>query len=71
MTYLLTTWTLAPGAGGQAYVHGGGGGGVMVNGAGPESDQYHGQGYGGGGNGYGSYLYGLQGVILMELVPLE
>ena len=43
----------------------------MVSGSGPESDEYHGQGYGGGSNGYGSYLYGLHGVILMELLPLE
>lgn len=69
--YILTSWTLTPGAGGDyyspsQYLGGGGGGGVMVNGLGPEATHYHGRGYGGGGGGFSKY--GLQGVILLEVV---
>ena len=67
--YTFTTWSLAPGAGGEVYYlfYGGGGGGVMVDGAGPEASQYQGQGYGGGGNGYPDYGDGLPGLILLEI----
>ena len=44
-----------------SYCYGGGGGGVMVDGAGPDTDQYTGQGFGGGGNGF--YNNNLQGLV--------
>ena len=37
----------------------------MVDGTGPEANQYQGQGFGGGGNGLGAY--GMQGLILLEI----
>ena len=64
----FTTWTLAPGHGGQQRSYnGGGGGGITVDGAAPgrPSDQV-GQGYGGGGSGDSSYGDGMPGVILLE-----
>ena len=70
--YVFTTWTLTPGAGGVHYNSsrclGGGGGGVMVDGTGPHTDQYKGQGYGGGGNGKTGAGNGLQGLILLEIL---
>ena len=73
-TYDLSSWTLSPGAGGELYTGncydgcGGGGGGVLVDQAGPDTNEYTGQGYGGGGNGRNmdECKYGLQGVILLE-----
>ena len=44
---------------------GGGGGGVLVDGEGPASSVYNGQGYGGGGCAYGGATH--QGVILLEI----
>ena len=69
--YIFSSWTLTPGAGGKFQDDfydnfGGGGGGVMVDGAGPQANEFQGQGYGGGGDGGG--LHGLQGVILLEVV---
>ena len=49
------------------YYLGGGGGGLMVDGTGPESSNYQGQGFGGGGNGYTDYGDGLPGLILLEI----
>ena len=70
--YSFTTWTLAPGDGGVQYANGcgGGGGGILVDGEGPQSSEYRGQGYGGGaagGTGDVSDEAGLQGVILIEI----
>ena len=44
----------------------------MVDGAGPDTNQYTGQGYGGGGNGVTQigYEYGLQGLVLLEISAL-
>ena len=52
--------------------YGGGGGGVMVDGAGPDTNQFKGQGFGGGGggNGYNGYN-GLQGLVLLEISPTQ
>ena len=70
--FMMSSWTLSPGAGGKFYEeifgdnhYGGGGGGVTVYGEGPYASEYQGQGYGGGGSGY-SYTNGLQGVVLLE-----
>ena len=66
--YTFRDWLLTPGSGGQPYGtsnRGGGGGGLMVDGTGPEANQYQGQGFGGGGNGLGAY--GLPGLILLEI----
>ena len=70
--YVFTAWTLTPGAGGIHYedgCYGGGGGGVMVDGAGPDTDQYTGQGFGGGGSGRGTN--GLEGLVLLEISPTQ
>ena len=79
--YRLDNWKLSPGEGGQGWVDptsdpaepywcGGGGGGVLINGRGPERESKSiGQGYGGGGaTNNGSWIHGLPGVILMEIV---
>ena len=78
--YILKNWKLSPGEGGQGWVDptsdpaepyrcGGGGGGVLINGHGPERESKAvGQGYGGGGANNGSWIHGLPGVILMEIV---
>ena len=70
--YSFTTWTLAPGDGGVQYSNGcgGGGGGILVDGEGPRSSEYRGQGYGGGAAGCTGDVSdeaGLQGVILIEI----
>ena len=70
--YSFTTWTLAPGDGGVQYANGcgGGGGGILVDGEGPQSSEYRGQGYGGGAAGCTGDVgdeAGLQGVILIEI----
>ena len=68
----LETFALSAGAGGKKFLtaggkQGGGGGGVLVDGEGPQDNDYgndyNGQGYGGGGD----YLAGYQGVVLMEI----
>ena len=41
----------------------------MVDGAGPDTDQYTGQGFGGGGNGF--YNNNLQGLVLLEISPTQ
>ena len=66
----LKSFHLTPGAGGQKHVakkkcYGGGGGGVLVDGEGPQSSRFSGQGYGGG-NSQWSGDAG-PGVILVEI----
>ena len=39
----------------------------MVDGSGPEANQYQGQGFGGGANGNSNFGDGLQGLILLEI----
>ena len=69
-TYTFRTWTLTPGAGGgRSEDNAGGGGGVLVDGAGPDANNYQGRGFGGGGSGYNDD--GLQGVILIEITSDE
>ena len=41
----------------------------MVDGAGPDTDQYTGQGFGGGGSGRGTN--GLEGLVLLEISPTQ
>ena len=68
--YIFTKWKLTPGDGGSHYdYYGGGGGGVMVDGSGPGTVEYKGQGYGGGGNGItmSGYEIGLPGLVLLEI----
>ena len=73
--YVFRAWSLAPGAGGDhgecgfGPQCGGGGGGVMVDGAGPGTDKYRGQGYGGGGSGIvnSGYYTGHKGLVLLEI----
>merc|ERR1711973_290765 len=73
-SYRMDKFKLSPGQGGMAYrsdkygyVYGGGGGGILVDGAGPTTDGYAGQGYGAGGG--GRYVTsGLSGVVLIETV---
>ena len=71
--YVFSAWSLSPGKGGKIHTGcttacGGGGGGVLVDGKGPESSEYKGQGFGGGGSGASSSQFGLQGLILLELM---
>ena len=40
---------------------------LMVDGSGPEANQYQGQGFGGGANGNSNFGDGLQGLILLEI----
>ena len=69
----MDKFKLSPGQGGMAYrqsngyVFGGGGGGILVDGAGPTTNGYAGQGYGAGGGGNNN-LNGLSGIVLIEMV---
>ena len=70
----LESFVLSPGVGGEGdeVLCGGGGGGVVIEDVeSPERTKYQGQGWGGGGAGYNESSHGLQGVAILEIIPIR